>query len=137
MIGMSRLSPEPSDAYPAADAEPAPSPSGVGRPLAMDDRFAALYTVGQVADMLGVQQAFLRRLDTEQVVRPARSDGRQRRYSRADIDRIERVTELVGEGFTLAGVRRLLELESEVAELRGALAKGRDEPAPRPDDRTQ
>ena len=96
----------------------------------MDDRFAALYTVGQVADMLGVQQAFLRRLDTEQVVRPARSGGRQRRYSRADIDRIERVTELVGEGFTLAGIRRLLELESEVADLRGALAKERDEPAP-------
>src|SRR3954453_21800567 len=96
---------------------------GPGRPdsskapmssLPIDDHHAALYTVGQVADMLGVQQAFLRRLDAELVVRPARSPGGQRRYSRAEIGRIERVTQLTGEGFTLAGIRRMIELEREL-----------------------
>ena len=55
-------------------------------PLPIDDEHAPIYSVGQVAGMLGVQPAFVRRLDTEAVVQPARSDGGQRRYSRAEID---------------------------------------------------
>jgi DNA-binding transcriptional MerR regulator len=93
--------------------------------FSFDDHDAPLYTVGQVADMLGVQPAFLRRLDTEHVVRPVRSPGGQRRYSRVEIERVERVAELTGEGVTLAGVRRLLDLEAELAELRGELAAER------------
>ncbi len=81
-----------------------------------------LYTVGQVADMLGVQPAYLRRLDTHDVVRPSRSTGRQRRYSRIDIDRIGAVAMLMGEGMTLAGADRIIELQSEVDDLRRQLA---------------
>ena len=72
--------------------------------------------------MLGVQPAFLRRLDTEQVVRPARSPGGQRRYSRTEISRIEQVVSLAGEGFTLPAIRRVLELQAEVDDLRRQLA---------------
>ena len=66
--------------------------------LAFDDDHAPLYTVGQVAGMLEVQPAFLRRLDSEQVVQPARSDGGQRRYSRADIARVQQVTRMAERG---------------------------------------
>lgn len=86
-------------------------------PLAMDDENAPLYTVGQVAGMLDVQPAFLRRIDVEQVVQPARSDGGQRRYSRADIALAQRVSAMAGDGMSLAGIRRILVLEAEVAEL--------------------
>ena len=89
--------------------------------LPIDDGSAALYTVGQVADMLGVQPAYLRRLDTEGLVRPARSDGGQRRYSRDEITRIQYVNSLVEEGLTLAGIRRLLVLEAELAEVQREL----------------
>ena len=41
--------------------------------LPFDDAQAPLYSVGQVAEMLGVQAAYLRRLDLEEVVQPARS----------------------------------------------------------------
>jgi MerR family transcriptional regulator/heat shock protein HspR len=68
--------------------------------------------------MLGVQASFLRRLDTEAVVQPARSDGGQRRYSRIDVARVQQVTRLADEGLTLAGIRRILALEAEVADLR-------------------
>ncbi len=68
--------------------------------------------------MLRVQPAFLRRLDSEDLVSPERSDGRQRRYTRSEIDQIQRVSELAGEGLTLAGIRRLLALEAEVAQLK-------------------
>ena len=40
--------------------------------LPFDDDHAPLYTVGQVAGMLDVQPAFLRRLDVERVVQPDR-----------------------------------------------------------------
>jgi DNA-binding transcriptional MerR regulator len=93
--------------------------------LPFDDANAPLYTVGQVADMLGVQPAFLRRLDLEAVVQPARSEGGQRRYSRAEIARVQHVTAMAGEGMTLAGIRRILVLEAEVAELQRQLDRYR------------
>jgi MerR family transcriptional regulator/heat shock protein HspR len=93
------------------------------RRLAIDDEHAALYAVGQVAELLGVQPAFVRRLDTEGVVQPARSEGGQRRYSRAEIDQVQRVAAMADEGMTLVGIRRILELEYEVAELRRLLAE--------------
>ena len=50
-----------------------------------DNENVPLYTVGQVADMLSLKQAFLRRIDELQVVSPQRSAGRQRRYTRVEI----------------------------------------------------
>src|ERR1700751_2959483 len=86
--------------------------------LPIDTVDAPLYTGGQVADMLQVQPAFLRRLDSEDLVSPERSEGGQRRYTRSEIDQVQRVSELAGEGLTLAGIRRLLVLEAEVAQLK-------------------
>lgn len=93
--------------------------------LPIDDEHAPLYSVGQVAAMLEVQQAFLRRLDEYEVVRPKRSPGGQRRYSRHDIDRVRYVNVLVGEGMTLSAIRRILQLEQEVARLKAELAEMR------------
>ena len=93
--------------------------------LPFDDEHAPLYTVGQVAGMLGVQPAFLRRLDTESVVQPARSDGGQRRYSRSEIGLVQRVFEMAGEGMSLAGIRQILVLEQEIANLKRQLEKAR------------
>jgi len=90
--------------------------------LPFDDDHAPLYTVGQVAGMLDVQPAFLRRLDVERVVQPARSDGGQRRYSRNEIAVAQHVSEMADAGMTLPGIRRILVLESEVANLRAQLA---------------
>jgi MerR family transcriptional regulator/heat shock protein HspR len=98
--------------------------------LPIDNIHAPLYTVGQVAAMLQVQPAFLRRLESEDLVTPERSEGGQRRYSRAEIDRIQRVTELAGEGLTLAGIRRLLVLEAEVESLRAEVRRLQETPAP-------
>ena len=90
--------------------------------LPIDDEHAALFTVGQVASMLHVQHAFLRRLDEFRVVRPSRSGGGQRRYSRVEITRVQYVLELVDEGMTLASIRRVLELENRVRQLERQVA---------------
>jgi DNA-binding transcriptional MerR regulator len=94
-------------------------------PFAFDDEHSPIYTVGQVAGMLGVQPAFIRRLDTEQVVQPARSDGGQRRYTRVEIGLVQQVAEMADQGMTLAGIRRILVLEAEVAELKRQLRQAR------------
>jgi len=93
--------------------------------LPFDDDHAPLYSVGQVAEMLGVQPAFLRRLDTEEVIQPSRSEGGQRRYSRAEIAQVQHVSTMADEGMTLAGIRRILVLEAEVAGLRRQLQAAR------------
>jgi MerR family transcriptional regulator/heat shock protein HspR len=80
--------------------------------------------------MLEIQQAFLRRLDEHQVVRPSRSGGGQRRYTRNEITVVQYVVRLVDEGTTLPAIRRVLmlearlqELEAECDALRAALAE--------------
>jgi MerR family transcriptional regulator/heat shock protein HspR len=94
-----------------------------------DDELA-IFTVGQVASMLGVQPAFVRRLDAEQVVEPLRSDGGHRRYTRNQVLQVQRVSDMAGEGLTLAGIRRILLLEAEVADLQRQLADLRTETKP-------
>jgi MerR family transcriptional regulator/heat shock protein HspR len=85
--------------------------------LPLDDENLPLFTVGQVSQMLEIQQAFLRRLDQLRVVRPTRSAGGQRRYTRREITVVQYVVNLVDEGVTLPGVRRVLELEQRVGQL--------------------
>jgi MerR family transcriptional regulator/heat shock protein HspR len=85
--------------------------------LPFENEDLPLYTVGQVSGMLEVQQAFLRRLDEFGVVRPSRSGGGQRRYSRREVVTVQYVVQLTGQGMTLAGIRRILELEARVAQL--------------------
>jgi len=90
--------------------------------LPFDDEHAPVFTVGQVAEAIGVQPAFLRRLDQLDVVSPARSVGSQRRYSRNDVTLVQQACALIGEGLTLAGVRRVFELEAEVRALKAEVA---------------
>lgn len=92
-----------------------------------EDENIPLFTVGQVAEMLAVKQAFLRRIDELQVVTPQRSAGRQRRYTRVEIRVIQQVASMAGEGMTLPAIRRIIELETRLAEV----AAQRDELAAR------
>jgi MerR family transcriptional regulator, heat shock protein HspR len=85
--------------------------------LPIDDENLPLFTVGQVSIMLEVQQAFLRRLDQKGVVSPSRSEGKQRRYTRREVTVVQYVVELAEQGVSLAGIRRILQLEAEVREL--------------------
>ena len=96
----------------------------------LEDEHAPLYTVGQVAEMLAVKQAFLRRVDQLRVVSPRRSDGGQRRYTRYEIRVIQQVVTMADEGMTLQAIRRIIDLEQRLAELigqRDELARQRDQ----------
>lgn len=107
---------------------PVPShPGGAGQPY--EDYHRPIFTVGQVAELLNVQQAFLRRLDQQDLVSPARSEGMQRRYSRHDMDRVGAVCDLVDDGITLAGIRVIFGLKAEIAALKAQIAELEADPA--------
>jgi DNA-binding transcriptional MerR regulator len=96
-------------------------------PSPFDDENTPLYTVGQVAEMLAVKQAFLRRVDDLRVVSTQRSPGGQRRYTRYEIRVIQQVVSMADEGITLQAIRRIIELEHRLA----VVTRERDELARR------
>jgi MerR family transcriptional regulator/heat shock protein HspR len=86
-----------------------------GRLGDLDDPDYPAYTTGRAAEVLGVQQAFLRSLDTAGAVTPERTGGGRRRYTRRQLALAARIRELFDQGCTLAAALRILTLEDELA----------------------
>jgi len=63
----------------------------------------------------------LRIYERRGLVDPARTSGGNRRYSEADVVLLLRISQLTAEGLNLAGVKRVLALEAEVARLEAEL----------------
>jgi MerR family transcriptional regulator/heat shock protein HspR len=103
-----------------------------GRLDDLDDPDYPAYTTGRAAEVLGVQQAFLRSLDAVGAVSPARSAGGRRRYTRRQLAFAARVRELFDEGCTLAAALRILALEDDLAAERAVTARLRARLAGKP-----
>ena len=78
----------------------------------------AVYVISVAAEPSEKHPQTLRIYERKGLVDPARTGGGSRRYSDADISRLQRIQELTNEGLNLAGVKRVLELEAQVARLR-------------------
>jgi MerR family transcriptional regulator/heat shock protein HspR len=85
----------------------------------------AVYVISVAAELAGLHPQTLRIYERKGLVDPARTGGGSRRYSDEDIALLQRIQELTTEGLNLAGVQKVLELESQLAELRQALADAR------------
>jgi DNA-binding transcriptional MerR regulator len=73
-----------------------------------------LYKIGEVCKLADVQPYVLRYWETEfPSLAPNKSGGGQRMYTRAEIDIILRIKQLLySEGFTIAGAKKKLEQET-------------------------
>ena len=91
----------------------------------MDDNERALYIISVAAELAGVHPQTLRIYERKGLVDPARTVGGSRRYSDADINQLRRIQELTNEGLNLAGVKRVLDLEAELDQLRQLLEETR------------
>ncbi len=89
----------------------------------LDDEHYPAFSTGQAAELLGVEQPFLRSLDNAGVVTPQRSSGGHRRYSRHQLGLANRLRELFDEGHNLASAQRILRLERELEEARKEIAR--------------
>jgi MerR family transcriptional regulator/heat shock protein HspR len=81
-----------------------------------------VYGIAVAAEMAGVGEQALRLYERKGLLTPARTAGGTRRYSEDDMTVLRRVIELLAEGLNLAGVRRVLDLESTNSQLRAHLA---------------
>jgi MerR family transcriptional regulator/heat shock protein HspR len=87
----------------------------------------AVYVISVAAELAGVHPQTLRIYERKGLLDPARTEGGSRRYSDVDIAQLQRIQELTAAGLNLEGVRRVLELEAEVASLRAELERLRAE----------
>ena len=78
---------------------------------------AAVYVISVAAEISGLHPQTLRQYDKLGLVSPSRTEGRNRRYSLRDIALLRAVQKLVGEGITHAGIKRIIELESAMANM--------------------
>ena len=78
-----------------------------------------VYVISVAAELTGLHPQTLRQYDRVGLVSPGRTGGGGRRYSLDDIELLRVVAELTAAGIGLEGVRRILELENQVAALRG------------------
>jgi MerR family transcriptional regulator/heat shock protein HspR len=87
----------------------------------------AVFVISVAAELAGVHPQTLRIYERKGLLDPARTGGGSRRYSEVDIARLRRIQELTTEGLNLAGVKRVLELEALVDELRDTIARLQEE----------
>jgi MerR family transcriptional regulator/heat shock protein HspR len=78
---------------------------------------AAVYVISVAAEISGLHPQTLRQYDKLGLVSPSRTEGRNRRYSLRDIALLRAVQKLVGEGINHAGIKRIIELESAMANM--------------------
>ncbi len=84
----------------------------------MNRETQAVYVISVAAEIAGVHPQTLRIYERRGLLQPARTQGGNRRYSNADIRRLQRIAELANAGVSLEGIRQVLELEAEVTQLR-------------------
>jgi MerR family transcriptional regulator/heat shock protein HspR len=80
-----------------------------------------VYVISVAAQISGLHPQTLRQYDRLGLVSPDRTGGRNRLYSLRDIARLREVSRLSAEGVNLAGIHRILELESDNERLRSQL----------------
>ena len=91
------------------------------------DEAAGLYVISVAAELSGLHPQTLRQYDRLGLVSPSRTVGRNRRYSLRDIASLRTIQRLIGEGINHAGIKRIIELESAMANMAIEVAKLRIE----------
>ena len=91
------------------------------------DDDAGVYVISVAAEISGMHPQTLRHYDKLGLVSPSRTEGRNRRYSLRDIALLRTVQKHVGEGINHVGIKRIIELESAMANMAVEVAQLRIE----------
>ena len=81
------------------------------------------YAISVAAEITGTAAHNIRVYERRGLLRPERTDGQTRRYSDSDIERLQRITELLDAGLNLAGISMVLRLQDDNAALRSRLGE--------------
>jgi MerR family transcriptional regulator/heat shock protein HspR len=83
------------------------------------DEHSQVFVISIAAELAGMHPQTLRQYDRLGLVSPSRTAGKSRRYSMRDIEKLQEIARLGSEGVSLEGIRRIIELEDQVSDLRG------------------
>lgn len=85
---------------------------------------AAVFSISIVAQMVSMHPQTIRHYERIGFIRPARSKGKIRLYSRKDVETLTRITRFTRDmGVNLAGVEVILKLLGEMEEMRAQLER--------------
>jgi MerR family transcriptional regulator/heat shock protein HspR len=87
------------------------------------DENSPVFVISMAAELAGMHPQTLRQYDRLGLVTPGRTAGKSRRYSVHDVARLREIAVLSGEGVSLEGIRRILELEDQVNGLRARVSE--------------
>ena len=89
----------------------------------LSDADAPMFVISVAAELSGMHPQTLRSYDRMGIVSPGRATGGGRRYSQRDIELLRTVAELTASGIGIEGVRRILQLEHQVAALQARIVE--------------
>lgn len=84
---------------------------------------AKVFVISIAAELSGLHPQTLRTYDRLGIVAAGRTAGGGRRYSVRDIELLQMVAQLTAEGLGLEGVKRVIQLQSQVAHLEARVAE--------------
>ncbi|MDH3517669.1 MAG: helix-turn-helix transcriptional regulator [Acidimicrobiia bacterium] len=82
------------------------------------DTVRAVFVISVAAELAGMHPQTLRIYERKGLIEPYRTPGGTRRYSQADIDRLDLIQRLTEQGLNLEGVKQVLQLQAEIENLR-------------------
>src|ERR1700747_532118 len=79
-----------------------------------------VFMISVAAELAQMHPQTLRMYEARGLIEPQRSPKGTRLYSQQDVERLRRIQQMTADlGLNLAGVERVLELESRIEEMRG------------------
>lgn len=81
------------------------------------DEFSPIFAIAVASELADMHPQTLRQYDRLGLVVPTRTAGKSRRYSMRDVNQLREIGRLSGEGVSLEGIKRILELENHVSAL--------------------
>jgi len=91
-----------------------------------------IFVISVAAELADMHPQTLRQYDRLGIVKPSRAPGKSRRYSQRDVNMLREVQRLSHEGVSLEGIKRILELENQVAALQNRITELTEELGRRP-----
>ncbi|MFJ2619542.1 heat shock protein transcriptional repressor HspR [Glutamicibacter sp. NPDC087344] len=91
------------------------------------DFLRPVFVISVAAQLADMHPQTLRQYDRIGLVSPSRQSGKQRRYSQHDVSLLRQVQSLSKDGVSLEGIKRILELQNQVASLKDEVNQLRTE----------
>lgn len=76
-----------------------------------DEKIIAKYTMGVTVRLTRIEAYRIRRFEQAEIIKPARTESRQRLYSDAEVTLIKEIARLEDQGINLIGIKAILAIK--------------------------